>query len=323
MILREEMIDCESWYHLADYHYTGENDDLPVGIIHCDLGNIPNCFVDIAKHPERKYVVISSRSDFGLHYQANYPPWQDYGKMALCAVGPDESKGGYADVLLPAPINKDRCAPWHTYSIKCYRYTEATFPSIPGNVVKWFVTNNAVSDDSRIVSIPFGINGVDGSREAGDKIVDRINKMNWYGDRGEELYINFAFYTDVRYRLYQLYAKDSFAKCEQNKPYDEFLDQLMIHNCVLCPPGNGWDCYRNLEAIYMGCIPIVENNTAMRVYADMKMPCVFVSSLEMISSAVLKEIRASWLNHRDLWDLTKAKLSYWKGLIEQGRNLLL
>lgn len=320
MITKEEMIGCQSWYDMADYHYDGQP-DLPSGVIHCDTASIPQCFKTMEKFPSRRYVVISSRCDFGLHYQVDHPPWLDYTKLAAQGIGPSNSSMGYANITLPAPVNRDRCNPYDRYSIKCYRFTEATFQYIPRQVVKWFVANNTVLDDSRIVSIPFGINNVDGNEDAMNKISSRQNRV--YNNRESienDLYVNFAFYTAERLRLYQLYSGDSFATCEQGKSYDQFLDSLEQHDFILCPPGNGWDCYRTLEAIYMGCVPIVEDNAAMRVYARMHAPCIFITSLEAITLEVIKAFRESWFCDRSRWDLSSCKLSYWKQLIYDARR---
>lgn len=316
----DEMIDCESWYHLADYHYTGQ-DDLPSGVIHCDMGAIPEFFSKITNNGN-KYVVISSRSDFGLHYQSVYPPFLDYSKVATMFIKSENSGGGYKDLTLPAPINKDRCTQTDRYSIKCYLYTEATFDEIPENVVRWFVCNNTILDNPRITSIPFGFNGVDGSTDGRDKITNKIANMNWNGDRAKDLYVNFAFYTNERAKLFALYKPMPFVTAEQNKTFDEYLDQLKIHNLVLCPPGNGWDCYRTLEALYMGCIPVMEYNAASVMYALLNLPVILLESLESFTELLIKRVRQVPLNDRRNWNLSTVTLSYWKIKIHEARQNL-
>jgi hypothetical protein len=73
----------------------------------------------------------------------------------------------------------------------------------------------------------------------------------------------------------------------------------------------------------MGCRPIVEHNAAMKVYADMYMPCIFVTSMEVMSQEVVQAIRNSRLNNRDYWDLSRAKLSYWKNMIQENAKDLI
>jgi hypothetical protein len=317
------MIDNESYYKLADYHYTPELKEFPEGIIHCDMGSIPEFFNKIRFEFRKKYVVISSRCDYGLHYQCEFPPYMDYPKAAAMFIGPASSHGGYDDVTLGARINRKRCNPSDKYSLKCYSFTEATFPSIPKNVLRWFVTNNTIKDDSRIVDLPFGINGTDGDKKAGDNIFSRAQDMDWSKERIYDFYVNFQFYTNERMKLFRLYSTMGFGKVEKDTSFDNYLDQLEFHNCNLCPPGNGVDCFRSLETLYMGCIPIMELNPGLMFYTKLNLPIIFTSSLEAVTKPVLRSIRQSPHNDRSTWDLSRIHLSYWKKQIDDSRNLLL
>jgi hypothetical protein len=320
-ITKEEMITCESWYHLADYHYIEQN-DLPSGIVHCDIGSIKEFFSKIEKFPKRKYIVISSRADFGLHYQEKYPPWKDYAKLAEQLISGNNTNYGYSPITLPATVNS-LCNPNDKYSVKCYRYTGSTFNNIPSNVKKWFIANNTINDDERIVSIPFGINGVDGNLECVDAI---HNIMSDYNDsyRELDLYLNFQFHTNERLKLYKLYWQSNpKITVESQLPFDQFLQRLLQHNCCLCPAGNGWDCYRTLESLYVGCIPILELNDAMLFYTKLNLPIVFLRSLESATEDLLNNIRQQDMyDDRNQWDLTCVSLSYWKNIIEDCRKLL-
>jgi hypothetical protein len=319
---QHEMIDCESWYHIADYHYTNERTDFPTGIVHVDMGSIPQFFEKIKNSPN-KYIVISSRSDFGLHYQRDFPPWKDYVKEAGQLLGEQNTHYGYEDVVLPAPIRRGYCNSNDTYSIKCYRWTYATFDNIPRSVVKWFVTNNTIYDDSRITSIPFGINGTDGNQESKQKIYNKAASIDWNKQRERDLYVNFQFYANERVKLFYLYSDMGLGIVEKDVPFENYLDQLEIHNCNLCPLGNGVDCYRNLESLYMGCIPIMELHPGLMFYLYLDLPIIFVRSLECMTSSTLQNIRnTNYIDDRTSWDLEKITLSYWKNIIEENRELL-
>ena len=317
---RDEMIDCESWYSLADYHYTGQY-NLPSAIVHCDMGSIGH-FFDKIKNNSEKYVVISARSDFGLHYQNQFPPYLDYSKAANTFITPQNSNFGYNDITIPARINKDKCNPTHRYSVKCYSFTDHTFDEIPHNVVKWFVTNNTIHDDDRIVTIPFGINGVDGNKEPGNLIYSRA-KYEFDKYRDKNLYINFQFYTNERARLFHLYQNEKFATLERNVPFYNYVNGLLTHNCCLCPSGNGWDCYRTLECLYLGCIPILEINLGTIFYNKLDVPICFMQNLESLRDFDYDEqLRNSHVNDRSKWNLEKVSLSYWKKQIDKyGKTL--
>jgi hypothetical protein len=46
-----------------------------------------------------------------------------------------------------------------------------------------------------------------------------------------------------------------------NREYQDYLYELSQHKYALCPRGNGLDCHRFWECIYLNVIPIVINNT--------------------------------------------------------------
>ena len=68
----EEIIGCSSYYDLCDIEYdTITNDDYPSGIIHVHMDHIAEFFNKI-KGNGRKYIVVSSRSDYGVCYQQDF-----------------------------------------------------------------------------------------------------------------------------------------------------------------------------------------------------------------------------------------------------------
>lgn len=321
IIPKEQMIGCQTWYDLADYHYNGR-DDLPSGVIHCDMQAIPELFEKLKRQGDNKYIVISSRSDFGVFYQQRHPPFRDYAKVANMFIGPQNSQMGYVPFTIPQPVNLERCDSTHKYSIKCYMFTEATFDEIPKQVHRWLVANNGILDDPRVIGIPFGINNVDFDENALNKISALTQNMNWDGDRARDLYVNFTFYTSERAKLYQLYQRFNWATAEQGQSVDHYFGQLVVHNMALCPPGNGMDCYRVLEALYLGCIPVMELNELAQTYINLKLPVLLLESLESITEPVLSYVRHSDLYDRNNWNLTGITVSFWRNYIDRLKDEL-
>lgn len=54
----------------------------------------------------------------------------------------------------------------------------------------------------------------------------------------------------------------------------EFIRELSRHRFVVCPTGNGIDCHRIWEALYLGVVPIVRRCRALEWFKDM--PIMFV-----------------------------------------------
>lgn len=306
-----EIIDCESYYHIADYHYKGQ-DFLPSGIVHVDIQSLPS-FMTKIKDNGNKYIVICSRSDFGLCLQTEHPPFKDLEKWCGMSVTPDI---GYNGIKIHPRLDLDNCNPNDKYSIKCWSYTSHTFNEIPSNIVHIFMTNCFVSDP-RITAIPFGINGTDGATEAKEKISKLVIDES---RRIDLLYINFQFYTIDRYRLFQHYYGTGATIYTSNRTPDEYYNDLATHKFVLCPEGNGADCYRMLETIYCGAIPIMPQCQALTPYLNNGSKVLFAKSLIGLTSDQLETIYQQILPMAT--NNEKIKLSYWKNLIESKRNLL-
>lgn len=250
----DQLIHCKRYQEICDQNW-GRGDEITGNVVHVDMDSIPEFFDKLRTHP-KKVVVVSSCCDFGLCYQQEYPVYSDISKAARMFVHPSI---GYDSMTLHARCDKARCRLGDKYSIKCYSYTSCTFPEIPKNVVKWYMTNGRVFNDHRIENIPFGVNGTDGI-ECCKKVADYpINSK-----RDIDIYVNFGFHTFERVDIYQYYqyVASQFPfniVVEQEKDYEHYLNMLSRSKYVLCPAGNGVDCFRNLEALYMGAIPVFES----------------------------------------------------------------
>lgn len=268
-----------AWHDFAD-----NNLDLPAGIWYVDVGVIPNFFqrIRLGNNQLRKYVIVSPSSDFGVCLQQYNHPALDMAKWLKMQM---QSKNryrthGYQDLMMSARINRKRCKESDTYSIKCWSYTEATFPEIPNNVAQWFLANCDI-EHPNVTPIPFGIYGNKNLLETSNK----ISNYNKSIPRNKNLYVNFQFYNTDRYELF-LYYKSLSERfnigitCKRDVNFDEYLYDLASHKFVLCPPGNGYDCYRTLETIYMGAIPVLQYLPGcVRPYMNLKYPILCLENL--------------------------------------------
>jgi hypothetical protein len=140
---------------------------------------------------------------------------------------------------------------------------------IPHNEVYVFLASrfsniysvNWLGDISNVHSIPIGLenqsyiqNGV-----VSDFARQKIKPWN---DREIDLLIAFSVSTNLEERKL---AFDSGIKCKNVLIQNTFVSPREYRNLVsnskfvLSPPGNGPDCHRTWEAIYLGAIPIVHS----------------------------------------------------------------
>ena len=314
MIEKEDIITCESYKPLCDYVYSADNKTPKGGVVHVNMEEIPAFFECIDGNYE-KYVVVSSCSDFGVCYQKEKPVWYDMGKWAKMMASP---LIGYSGINLDARCNKSMCVESDKYSAKCYAYTSFTFPEIPVNVKHWFMTNSSLvpnEETTKITVIPFGV-----AANASNDIFEIAEQARNY-EKLPKMYINWVNYTLERMELKEYYRSlnaDSVTIIDEAKPYRAYLRDLAMHSIILSPQGNGIDCYRTLESLYMGSVPVVELSPTTIGMADL--PLLITKTMYGLRA---KELHSLYKQVKEQGrPLDKIKLSYWKNRFEEARKEL-
>ena len=86
-----------------------------------------------------------------------------------------------------------------------------------------------------------------------------------------------------------------------------FLHEIRNHTFVLCPRGNGVDTHRLWETLYMGSIPIVKKDIALKDFEDL--PICFIDEWSEITPEFLAEQKQQILSKS--WNMQKLNVSYW------------
>ena len=68
----------------------------------------------------------------------------------------------------------------------------------------------------------------------------------------------------------------------------QYWETIAKSKFVISPPGNGIDCHRIWECLYLGSIPIVLEHEALSQYRDL--PILFVKSWEDVTLSFLESI---------------------------------
>jgi len=91
----------------------------------------------------------------------------------------------------------------------------------------------------------------------------------------------------------------------------KYYEEISKFKFILSPPGEGIDCHRTWEALYMGCIPIVENSTISDLYKDL--PIVVVKNWNEINETFLvnKYVEINEKKKRGVYQMEKIELNYW------------
>jgi hypothetical protein len=309
LIDKNDIITCESYKTICDYVYHPDNQDPQPGLVHVNFEEIPDFFKTIVNFPERNYVIVSSCSDFGLAIQAYNPVWADMSKWARVMSNPEL---GYKNTVIPPRCDVHRCNLQDKYSVRCYSYTAYTFNEIPNNIKHWFMTNARVPENDFITIIPFGV-----AANAQDDIMEVAEEKH---KQEPKLYINWVNYTVERLEIREFYRLiNSVSKnvtiIDEAKPYKDYLRDLASHACILSPEGNGVDCYRNLESIYMNSMPFVQLSETTHALSDL--PIAIVKTMFGLRANESYDVS---LKIREYTKLDKSRLSYWKNRFGECRK---
>jgi hypothetical protein len=97
--------------------------------------------------------------------------------------------------------------------------------------------------------------------------------------------------------------------------YKDYCETVSSYKFIASPPGNGLDCHKTWEILYMGSIPIVIKN---RIYKFYKLPILQVNKFEDVTPDLLKD----FLSNRPEYNMKELTMGYWKTLIEEEFNKL-
>lgn len=133
------------------------------------------------------------------------------------------------------------------------------------NLVKWY-GQNIMTSHSKLTSIPIGIaNEIwpHGDENIFNEVIGENNKKE------RLIYINFDVNTNRNERNYCLEQLNKNGLSMHNKlPFKEYLREVSKSYFVVSPNGNGVDCHKTWEALYLGAIPIVTKSTNIEFYQD-------------------------------------------------------
>jgi hypothetical protein len=185
------------------------------------------------------------------------------------------------------------------------------------SLVHWFA-QNALLEHPKVTPLPIGLED-QWRHNAGEKSdFRRLSKL--HRRKTARIVVAFSLNTnpDSRFSCYRALWKKKcsveFHSTLNNSLYRRRLQDYMF---VASPPGNGLDCHRTWEAMYLGVVPLVEDNHMNRYFDSLGLPLVCVSDWKEVGNWT-----ESYLI--ELYNGTMSKchkeplfFSYWRQKIEE------
>lgn len=186
--------------------------------------------------------------------------------------------------------------------------TEAYLPLLDSPKLLFWHAQNVMIKHPKLGGLPIGIANAmwpHGNQDILQEVCSKgIQKTN-------SIFFNFSIWTNRTERTAcyeQLKGKVSWNESQDFRPY---LETLATYKYAISPPGNGIDCHRIWECIYLGVIPIVLRSTFTE-RLDRVFPCVLLDKWEDFNEASLLQMYLA-----PQYDVSFHKL---RECIEQGKD---
>jgi len=177
-------------------------------------------------------------------------------------------------------------------------------------IIAWFGQNVEEFSHRKLIPIPIGLPNqynLNASKENYIRAMKKCSKLK----KKYLLYFNMNLETclEERKKAYDYFSSFSPCFCVFHLlPFRAFIHNLIKSKFVVSPRGNGLDCHRTWEALYLGAIPIVKSTASDSLYEDL--PALVVNDWKEVSVDLLEKK----LQEYKTTSFNKEKLffPYWK-----------
>ena len=180
-------------------------------------------------------------------------------------------------------------------------------------ISKWFCQNRETSH-LKLFSIPIGIANSQwphGNQNSIKSIIENDTvKTNL-------VYKNFQVDTNHGKRaLCNHITNNNGILMYNNTSQEEYWDNIKKSLFVISPPGNGIDCHRIWECLYLQSVPVVKYHDAFSQFTHL--PILFIDDWNKVTVDFLRSKTENYINYDfNIPDLT---LKYWRERITGGKQ---
>jgi hypothetical protein len=187
-------------------------------------------------------------------------------------------------------------------------------------ILHWFAQNCLLSHP-KVTPLPIGLedrwrhnNGAPGDfRRLSRNNMPRIPRVAYAFSLGTNIETRIACYAAL---------KRSSVATELPQPLNSSLYRRIVrqYQFVASPQGNGVDCHRTWEVLYMGAIPIVEDNVMNRFFMGLRLPLLIVKDWSEISSWDEAGLAKKYAKLNAAADRSALFVPYWRSKFALARG---
>jgi hypothetical protein len=178
-------------------------------------------------------------------------------------------------------------------------------------IIAWFGQNIEYSHYPKMHHIPIGL----ANRcwpHGNVKFLKEVKDSQ--ADATVPLYLNFSIgtYPTERSFVHDLFCNQPYCMKSSPKDFKAYLMDLKRSRFTLSPRGNGLDCHRTWEALYMGSIPVVKASSLDALYEGL--PVLIVQDWNQINEEFLEQ---KWIEFSGKdFQYERLYADYWFNLID-------
>ena len=181
-------------------------------------------------------------------------------------------------------------------------------------IVGWYA-QNVLIEHPKLRAIPIGI----ANAQWPHGHLDTVKSVMDQGiEKTKDVYMNFDASTNLagRAKVQEILKDKPFITHGEKRNFEGYLQDMAAHRFCVSPPGNGADCHRLWECLYLGVIPIVEKDVSNEQFKNL--PIVRIERWEDLDEAFLEKQLAR-IESTD-YAMDEISLGFWRRTIGKSRQ---
>ena len=187
-------------------------------------------------------------------------------------------------------------------------------------IIHWFA-QNCDFEHPKITPLPIGLENQTLHNVGNTADYKRFQKKKRNYIPKVVVALNLSTNPDKRYPCYRAFWKKPNAVFINNITSSRiYRKNILPYMFIASPEGNGIDCHRTWEAIYLGLIPIVNDNYLNRFFASLGLPIICTNDWNEFAEKTEDELTEIYQNTMAKTNTKAAYYDYWEKLIYKYKN---
>lgn len=184
----------------------------------------------------------------------------------------------------------------------------------------WFGQNVSDYKHPKLIPIPIGITNrynLLGDPKTITLAISATKRLK--NERSILSYLNINIDTHIKERqsVLDFFSNKPFCKTITGLiPLSKYLENISHSKFVISPRGNGLDCHRTWEALYLGAIPIIKESNMDEIFDEL--PVLIVHEWNCITEQFLIDSYKEIMSKQ--FDLSRLYIGYWFSMISSYKN---